>query len=516
MKAGKVLEDVHDRLVEDHSSVAVAPISSPNLLSQDVVSVTETLDETSSIDRVISPSLSQSSKRTTTSAELKATMRSKIRKQAEKTVERKRGSVQLAKRLQRRLTIHQEEGPTEGELKSVDEQIEHSLKVGARFLQEQTSLYPPDDVQYAFFVEDYDKEDQPSPPTGGPLLDYRRAEMVSDVDPNLVYYEPRPLDVEANNGQVTLSRMTQRLSDKFFANGKLRRIDESQFVKPLKIIQTEDALYSYVKAEPWGSFPIRARLDVFLGDLVFDKHPLAGEEDKRHARLVSLYDEQCERINQMTDALMDAENAPTSENSSAFREHANQLYGELRGGAERLAEEYADLENCRNQQGFATSPLKYTVDQEEHEIGSLLGKLTMDGPVTPIGALPAPERARIESMKKTSWQVILHFNDIFICKSRSVPIEGFQHKFDQIYNLEVSINFQKCKPVCFVRVAEGNSCFPPYSSFAQFFKESSRLFTCKTHIPPPPPRSQGRVRPSKKSAHMGDFAFSLWNMNSYF
>ncbi|VDM82911.1 unnamed protein product [Strongylus vulgaris] len=27
MKAGKVLEDVHDRLVEDHSSVAVAPMS---------------------------------------------------------------------------------------------------------------------------------------------------------------------------------------------------------------------------------------------------------------------------------------------------------------------------------------------------------------------------------------------------------------------------------------------------------------------------------------------------------
>ncbi|VDN34780.1 unnamed protein product [Cylicostephanus goldi] len=27
MKAGKVLEDVHDRLVEDHSSVAVAPLS---------------------------------------------------------------------------------------------------------------------------------------------------------------------------------------------------------------------------------------------------------------------------------------------------------------------------------------------------------------------------------------------------------------------------------------------------------------------------------------------------------
>ncbi|XGW24956.1 hypothetical protein V3C99_006419 [Haemonchus contortus] len=419
MKAGKVLEDVHDRLVEDHNTVAVAPLSPSNTLSQDVASVAEN-DEASSVDgRNISPSPSQSSKRTATSAELKATMRSKIRKQAEKTVERKRGSVQLAKRLQRRLTIHQEEGPTEGELKSVDEQIEHSLKIGARFLQEQKSFYPPDDVQYAFFVEDYENEDQP-PPAVGSLLNYRRAEMVNDADPNLVYYDARPLDLEANNESVTLTRMTQRLSDKFFTDGKLRRIDESMYVKPLKIIQNDDILYNYVKAEPWETFVDEIRgseyvqLDLYLGGILFEKHPLASEEDKIHVRLTSLYDEQCERINKMTDALMDAENAPTSEESSTLRERANQLYGEVRSGAERLAEEYANMENCRNQQGFTTSSLMYTVDQADRENGSLLGKMTIDGPLTPVGALPAAERTRIETLKKTTLHVVLHFNDIFI------------------------------------------------------------------------------------------------------
>ncbi|KAK5986278.1 hypothetical protein GCK32_003158 [Trichostrongylus colubriformis] len=230
----------------------------------------------------------------------------KFKMKAEKTVERKRGSVHLAKRLQRRLTIHQEEGPTEGEMKSVDEQIEHSLKIGARFLQEQKSLYPPDETQYAFFVEDYEKEQhQPPAPATGQLLDYKRAEMVSDVDPNLVYYEQRPLDVESNNGQIILSRMTQRLSDKFFTNGKLRRIDESLFVKPSK-------------AEPWEAFVDEIRgseyvqLDVFLDSTFFEQHPLANDEYKLHVRFVSLYDEQCGRINEMTDALMDAENAPTS------------------------------------------------------------------------------------------------------------------------------------------------------------------------------------------------------------
>ncbi|WKX88119.1 hypothetical protein Q1695_008051 [Nippostrongylus brasiliensis] len=442
MKAGKVLDDVHDRLVDDHSTVAVAPLMSPANQSQDRTSVD--VDESTSMDdRVVSPSLSQSSRRTTTSAELKASMRSRLRKQAEQTVERKRGSVHLAKRLQRRLTIHQEEGPTEGELQSVDEQIEHSLKIGARFLQEQTSMYPPDDVQFAFFVEDYD-EKATSPPrvNGAEAVKYCRAEMISDDDTsNLVYYESRPVDLESNNRAAT-TRMTQRLSDKFFSDGKLRRIDETQFTRPLKIIDNEEVSCNYVKAQPWESFVDEIRgndyvqLDLFVGGVFFEQHPLASEEDKLHVRVSSLYDEQCYRINEMTEALMDAENSETGENSAALRDYADQLYQDVRRAAQNLLKEYADLERCRNQQGFTTSPLRYTIDQEE-ENGSLLGKLTMDSPLTPLGALPAAERSRIETLKKTSLQVLLHFNDMFICKTKTMPLDGFRHKLDHTYNLEI-------------------------------------------------------------------------------
>lgn len=455
IKAGKVFEDVHDRLVEDHSSVAVAPLShhdqinvgsrlsvqSPATPSQDIPSVADMDDGLSMDGRGVSPSLSQSSKRTNTSAELKASMRSKLRKQAEQTVERKRGSVQLARRLQRRLTIHPEEGPTEGELESVDEQIEHSLKVGARFLKEQASLYPPDGVQYAFFVEDYEEEHHQSS-AGAHLLDYRRAEMAINDDANIVYYDARPVDVETNNGATNSSRMTQRLSENFFTEGKLRHIDDSLFVKPSKVTQSEDVSYNYVKAEPWESFLDEIRgseyvqLDLFLGAVLFEDHPLSGAEDKLHVRLCSLYDQQCQRINEMTDALMDAENMPTSENSSVLRQHADLLYRDVRRAAIGLTKVYADLEDCRNQQGYATSPLKYTMDQED-ESGSLLGKLTMDSPVTPLGALPPAVRTRIETLKKTTVQVILHFNDMFLCKSKAVPLEGLQLKFDRIYNLEI-------------------------------------------------------------------------------
>ncbi|CAJ0595713.1 unnamed protein product [Cylicocyclus nassatus] len=440
MKAGKVLEDVHDRLVEDHSSVAVAPLSLPATPSQDLTSGAE-MDEASSVEGRKSPTLSQSSKRTSTSAELKASMRSKLRKQAEQTVERKRGSVHLAKRLQRRLTIHQEEGPTEGELQSVDEQIEKTLKIGARFLQEQASLNPPDDVQYAFFVDDYEKE--PPPRVIGSVMDYRRAEMV-DNDENqglLTYYDARPSDLEAER-PMTSSIMEQRLSPAFFTNGRLRTIEESQYTKPLKTIQREDVPYNYVKAEPWETFVDEIRgsdyvqLDIFIGTVSMEQHPLCGDEDKIVGRLHALYEEQVKRINEMTDTLVNIENLPSGANPSALREHVDSLYRDIRRAAEGLRREYGELENCRNRQGYSTSPLRYTIDEED-ESSSLLGKLTMDGPVTPIGTLPQAERSRLDLLKKTSVHVILHFNDMFVCKSESLPLNDFQYRFDQLFNLEI-------------------------------------------------------------------------------
>lgn len=107
-----------------------------------------------------------------------------------------------------------------------------------------------------------------------------------------------------------------------------------------------------------------------------------------------------------------------SENSSVLRQHADLLYRDVRRAAIGLTKVYADLEDCRNQQGYATSPLKYTMDQEDESglvtswagwrsplfvfpqasvslLRSLLGKLTMDSPVTPLGALPPAVRTRI-------------------------------------------------------------------------------------------------------------------------
>ncbi|KIH45052.1 hypothetical protein ANCDUO_24913, partial [Ancylostoma duodenale] len=235
--------------------------------------------------------------------------------------------------------------------------------------------------------------------------------------------------------------MEQRLSPAFFANGKLRTIDESLFVKPLKIVQREEVSYNYVRAEPWETFVDEIRgsdyvqLDIFLGVVCIEQHPLCGDEDKIAVRLRTLYEEQLQRINEMTDTLVKIENLPVGDNPSALREHVDLLYRDIRIASEGLQREYAELENCRDRQGYNLTALKYTIDEED-ESGSLLGKLTTDNPVTPFAALPQVERNRIDSVKKKSIQVVLHFNDIFVCKTKSVPLDGFQYKFEQLYNLE--------------------------------------------------------------------------------
>ncbi|KAJ1371333.1 hypothetical protein KIN20_033269 [Parelaphostrongylus tenuis] len=154
-QAGKVLEDVHDRLIEDHSSATVAPLMSPETPPQDQESTMD-MDGFSSIDDRVKSNILLDGQQRGVKQTVISSLASRIPEgsgavpmlemtvagdeadgpplpvrpaEAEQTVERKRGSVQLAKRLQRRLTIHQEEGPTEGELKSVDEQIEHALEV---------------------------------------------------------------------------------------------------------------------------------------------------------------------------------------------------------------------------------------------------------------------------------------------------------------------------------------------------------------------------------------------------
>ena len=73
-KTGKVLEEIHERFSEDHAAVAPL-VPSPN------VQENGESEEASGSERVISPTLSVASKKTVSSAELKASLRSKIRKQ---------------------------------------------------------------------------------------------------------------------------------------------------------------------------------------------------------------------------------------------------------------------------------------------------------------------------------------------------------------------------------------------------------------------------------------------------
>lgn len=128
----------------------------------------ETIEELR-LNRPRSPSASSaSSKRTSLSAETNAQIRQRIRKQAKSMVQKKRGSVQLAKRLLRSQTLTQvTEAETPEDFNVLDEQIEATIEVGGnlyidlhtcrifqkgkRFNVSEGSTLAPDMVQKVFF-----------------------------------------------------------------------------------------------------------------------------------------------------------------------------------------------------------------------------------------------------------------------------------------------------------------------------------------------------------------------------
>ena len=64
-----------------------------------------------------------------TKKESKEQLRNRIRKSAQKAVERTRGNVQLNRRLARRPTVVMEEHLDENDLYAIDEQVERTIKV---------------------------------------------------------------------------------------------------------------------------------------------------------------------------------------------------------------------------------------------------------------------------------------------------------------------------------------------------------------------------------------------------
>uniref|UniRef100_A0A1I7XGA4 C2 domain-containing protein n=1 Tax=Heterorhabditis bacteriophora TaxID=37862 RepID=A0A1I7XGA4_HETBA len=444
IKAGKVLEEVHDRLVEDHSS-SVAPLS-PSIMIASEQPSTELEDIVSQDERVKSPTLSQSSKRTSNSAELKASMRSKIRKQAEKAVERTRGSVQLTRRLQRRLTSHMEDAPSENDFKTVDEQIENSLKIGERFLLEQPSIYPPDDVQMAFFTDIYESEDKETPPIG-PLVMYRKAEPAPDVDPAIyLFYEGYPQDVETGGSiQSIFPNIAQRYPSSFL----ISKSNESMPIRKLtKDERSKEDVYAYIAAEPWKNYIQQMskndyiQMDIVFNAIYFDHHYLCNEEDSSAIKLKKLYNEQLQKMQEMASVLKELDQGKnwsdqSGSSTGSIRDCFDSLNQGIQQTAEYLRNEWANLEDIRNRQGYSTTTIKYAQTVPEELSWPLLGEILYDNPLTPIKAIPVGEKQRIDMIKKTSIYLILYFNEIFVCKTKAFALIDFVCNIKQCFSLEI-------------------------------------------------------------------------------
>ncbi|KAI6226441.1 C2 calcium-dependent membrane targeting domain containing protein [Aphelenchoides fujianensis] len=86
------------------------------------------------------------------SADTSSSIRQRVRQHARSLVDKKRGSVQLAKRLLRSQTLQNAEVPfNPDDFEAADRQLENSLQIGAKYTKKDQANEVPDHIQEVFF-----------------------------------------------------------------------------------------------------------------------------------------------------------------------------------------------------------------------------------------------------------------------------------------------------------------------------------------------------------------------------
>ncbi|CAJ0961389.1 unnamed protein product, partial [Mesorhabditis belari] len=489
-KAEKVLEEVHDRFVEsgDHSAVAPMVTSPPpstsaqpgideEPTSQSIEGLMSPLspqsepigaDSLVGDQRVLSPTPSQSSRRTVSSAEIKDKMRTKIRKQAEKVVERTRGSVQLTRRLQRRATFRDtEEGLSNEEIAHTDSHINQAIQLGSKFLRKEESRVYSDEKQMGFIVGETKAkiEEKHS------VLHFIPAKPVPDYPEHLFEVIQRKRDLEAGNGAtkkidgMDFGKMAARVSRKLLeSNGSLKRIDLVQslapFSLPLEIPDLNDPLVHYQPAIHWKEANKRSarkfvQLDVEISQLIFEHHWLAGMEDILAMKIRALVEIQLEKARKVADGVREIAEKHASlgqtnigDDVEAIVDATETNHRQFEAITVEIKRLVGQLNEIRSRNGYATNPIHVRrapiprqFDGEPFALSEFF-LLTDDHPIATkngdIEKVSNEERLRLSAINKCEIQISIFFNEIPVYRTPPRAINpNFTVNFDEVYNLEI-------------------------------------------------------------------------------
>ncbi|CAD5211920.1 unnamed protein product [Bursaphelenchus xylophilus] len=262
---------------------------------------------------------SRSSKRTTLSAEMSSMIRQRVRQQAKSIVERKRGSVQLNKRLLRSQTLQGSEKESFQDYQSGDKLIEQALKMGAKYVAKGQSILPADYIQREFFLPEPVTPLKDEKSYGIPTIYSKPRSTEKDrvqFGAMLTIYKPLPgMSIEDPLSRMypqTFKAQTSRKfnlilprhGDRFQSPeggilGLSKEIMTRKILRPKRDEDEDFGLIEYTNPIPWddweafGLAPTKYyQLCVDINKIEFDHHWLFGEEDvlaRRVRRLHSDY-----------------------------------------------------------------------------------------------------------------------------------------------------------------------------------------------------------------------------------
>uniref|UniRef100_A0A915A8R8 C2 domain-containing protein n=1 Tax=Parascaris univalens TaxID=6257 RepID=A0A915A8R8_PARUN len=449
-----------------------------------------TSEERHANERTKSPTSSTSTRRPSSYGVdvLSATLRTKIREQAKSKFERKRGNLQLTKRLQRTEAYEQEGGPAnEIDQDQLDADIEHSLKLGSKYVANVSDArLPSENVQYDFLTATYEEhtfEDQVARINGETSMVFAKPKPESKTDEGelrklqMIYEKKSLIPSDAENGMqrrrinflhpevaYDFSRLKQRLGhDLIDSHGDLLGSSSFLIEKPLKVPQDDEqrTMCTYVKAEDWKMASKRLKweqfmqLDIDINRLVFEHHWLFSKEDMICSVIRNLHATQTQRAEEILSLLrtviaekqrVHRDDLASTHSQTVGDENVAELITALKEKqrdyirlGQLVEENWHRLQFIRCEQGFSSSALTVqksvtssqdVVDMKQCTLSEHLQEFTH----IPVYTLsdngriseqrPKEELDRVAFISKCHIQLLIHFNDILVNTTKFHPMDG--------------------------------------------------------------------------------------------
>ncbi|TKR92989.1 hypothetical protein L596_007530 [Steinernema carpocapsae] len=440
-------------------------------------------------DGTRSPTPSQTSKRTSISGDFATHMRSKIREQARSVVAKKRGSVQLEKRLARRQTQSTfDEAYSVNEDEEIDAEIEESLALGEKYTSNNEMITYHEQNEFFTGTAPSGGEDEKREKTRASSLVHFVKASPSTVSERLrhatqiLYYNKNTEFDETqfmnNESSLLVARplrdwniAKQRFGTDFVDSyGHLKGAELMMTRVPLRVERDHDEDRRLLKRSGcvrWGentSFDRKNlhQLDLRLEKIVFDRHWLFTSEDTLAMDIRKLHDVQKATgenvVRMLKDFITQKKRIMVTnddETKKLLQANVDRIWAELGNEqstyaklGESIEEQWDNLvaERATNSTSVTTLNLEKTYLKPDGfaDLGDEMGLFYRTPVYTLTETNPLPEerplseKQRFEAIQGTHFLIQIHFNGIPVCKTRSRTLSNeFTVDFNQSYNIKV-------------------------------------------------------------------------------